>query len=283
MSRTGTTAAPLNYACDGGYITIIKTLIKMGVDINTQDHRKKTPLLIVSERWVLRRIHNDYITAKLLLDAGADPSLTDIEQNNALFTAAKCGHKGLLEIILQKQDRRATPHTRSPGGLTPLHAASQHRSCNNVKLLLDWGADIDARVQRGIRGPDKLSRLFHRATTGKTALMCAIISQDHRSIELLVRSGADINRQDDQGRTALHQAIKRDAHTTSVLLKAGAKLNTKDNKGKTPIDWAITDTAPEFRKKIPAVLLRLRREQISAVDRSRLEARITTYRVVNSK
>ena len=75
----------------------------MGVDINTQDHRKKTPLLIVSERWVLRRIHNDYITAKLLIDAGADPSLTDIEQNNALFTAARCGHNGLLHIILQKQ------------------------------------------------------------------------------------------------------------------------------------------------------------------------------------
>merc|ERR1712015_129676 len=36
--------SPLNYACDGGYITIIKTLIKMGVDIDTQDHRNKLQL-----------------------------------------------------------------------------------------------------------------------------------------------------------------------------------------------------------------------------------------------
>ena len=98
---------------------------------------------------------------------------------------------------------------------------------------------------------------------GKTALMWAAFLDDREEVvRVLLEAGAAPNKRDQLGRTALHQA------TTSVpiarlLLEAGADPSLRSNGGRTALDVceycaADEDDTPQFREKNAAVARLLR-------------------------
>ena len=59
------------------------------------------------------------------------------------------------------------------------------------------------------------------------------------AIELLLKSGAELEAQDRGGGTALHRAVySRHFQVARLLLDKGLQLDTADNSGKTALDWA---------------------------------------------
>jgi len=100
---------------------------------------------------------------------------------------------------------------------TPLHSAASNGCTKQLSLLLEYGAELDAK--------DKYMR---------TPLMCAIIDDNLKGAEILLRSGANINAQDEDGNTLLHHAAMYcSIENIKFLLDNGADTHTLNNKGQT--------------------------------------------------
>jgi len=81
---------------------------------------------------------------------------------------------------------------------------------------------------------------------GRTALIIAAMKGHGRTIEVLIRMGANLDKQDEDGMTALMHAVKfGEADKVVMLIDSGAKLNLEDAGGKT----ALIIAAMEGRTK----------------------------------
>ena len=75
----------------------------------------------------------------------------------------------------------------------------------------------------------------------KDAIVTAVLLGDFEAAELLVKRGADINAQDDIGRTAVMMAIEEDWAGTAwveFLIEHKADVNLLDNDGDSALDLA---------------------------------------------
>ncbi|MEJ2754135.1 MAG: ankyrin repeat domain-containing protein [Chloroflexota bacterium] len=89
---------------------------------------------------------------------------------------------------------------------------------------------------------------------GETPLIPAAARNLPEIVALLLVNGADIDHQDNLGRTALHYAafskyggISSPA-AAKLLIDHGAALDIEDNEGLTPLDIALPDVAELLRE-----------------------------------
>ncbi len=137
----------------------------------------------------------DQAKVRMLLDAGADPGLSDADNRQAAHHAAGSAK---IETLNQLKDRGSDLLAPAPGGRSLLHLAIYDtESFAKVKdrletssWLLDAGLDPDQ--------PDG---------SGITPLMLAALHARKGIVDLLIAAGADSNRKDKEGRTALYHAI----------------------------------------------------------------------------
>lgn len=105
------------------------------------------------------------------------------------------------------------------GGVTPLYHASRKGWGNIMELLLERGANIDAKSH------------------GETALLKVSKKgiNDAHLAQILLDYGADVNIQDSKGNTALYYAaINKNLKMIDLLLDNGADMSIKNKRGDTP-------------------------------------------------
>jgi hypothetical protein len=103
-----------------------------------------------------------------------------------------------------------------------LRQAARHERPNIAKLLIAYGAQVNARDEHG-----------------GTALSIAACGKSAETVKLLIENVANVNACDDTGRTPLMMAAAWGVpDTVDALLKAGADLSSKDNHRLTAFDWA---------------------------------------------
>ena len=86
-------------------------------------------------------------------------------------------------------------------GKTALMYAAQYGFADSVKILLDAGADINARTNKTYMGEMCFGDDFCMLNAERTALMYAVQEGNLEIARYLVEKGADINLQDSQGMT----------------------------------------------------------------------------------
>jgi uncharacterized protein len=149
---------------------------------------------------------NDIPGVTKLLDA--NPKLVDMQIGKAgtpLLYAASLGSTEMAQFLIS---RGAKVDIAGENRWTPLHFAAQRGDAKLALLLLSKGAKMKAWTS-----PDGFTPLIVAAGYGSKDV-----------VELLVTEGADVNEQDNQGRTALQFAAKIGRNDIALFLRAhGAK------------------------------------------------------------
>ncbi|XP_041374689.1 serine/threonine-protein phosphatase 6 regulatory ankyrin repeat subunit B-like [Gigantopelta aegis] len=178
-----------------------------------------------------------------LLDKGADPNVTDAEQNYPLHLAV-CDDE--LDTVAEKEvvTEKMNKHTGSPmevikrlvekgaklnvvdaSGNTPLHIAAHYSSVDVVRYLVEKGLQIDLPNGNG-------AMPIHLASAHNTSDVCLCI----------LNNGAVPNVTDAHSKSPLHFAVcNRDANVVVTLIHHGAKLDNVDEFGNTPLHIATKE------------------------------------------
>ena len=146
----------------------------------------------------------------------------------------------------------------------PVVKVAEPRGLEAVRLLIDAGAEVNARDDRGETALMNASQDWETgevirflleagaaidaaAGEGRTALMHAIDSGALEPARALIEAGADVNARDDAGRTPLMylDVYGEPPAMIDLLLEAGADVHAKDNEGKTVLMHARTKLSSE--------------------------------------
>ena len=136
---------------------------------------------------------NDTNIIDLLIALGQNVNAKDGGIGTPMHHAAIEGHEGLIKYLIEKGVK--INETNSIG-YTPLHYAAQVGNNEVVELLIGNGAKLDLRDSK-MDGP-----LYENAVGGNTPLMHAVYGYKKDTVELLLKSGAEVNLLYDMGFTA---------------------------------------------------------------------------------
>lgn len=106
-----------------------------------------------------------------------------------------------------------------------------------VMYLLDLGADVNLKGKRRFDIATPLHVAVHYSQFVFKANRDT--SYAEKILQELIKRGAFVSAQDENGKTPLHIAAKYNhLYAAKLLLKSGSKVMPKDKSGKTPLDYA---------------------------------------------
>jgi ankyrin repeat protein len=186
--------------------------------INTTDEFGRTPL-----HWACRGVHFEVV--KYLVENGADVSAVDVNGIVPLSSVASRAH---LEAVTFLIDNGARLNDRDKiSEFTALHYAALKGQAEVARLLVDRGADVEARD-------------IHESTP----LHVAVQAGQTAVVELLLNdtppgNPASVNVQDYDGYTPLQWACDIGNRDIAALLVAkGADMNARNTVGQTAFNLA---------------------------------------------
>jgi len=228
-----------------------RQLIEAGADVNKANRYGVLPLHLAIA-------NDDAPMVHLLLAAHADANSADSTGESCLMMAAGIGDADIVRALL---DRGAVADQRDPHyQQTALMFAARGGHTEVARLLLKHGVQVDAQTRTGevpkfrspasnagskgagiIRGgwPERGER--DPIPGAKTPLLYAARDGHLDTVQLLLSSGAKLEKADADGVTPLLMAILN-GHLSMAhfLIGKGANINVADWYGETPL-WATVD------------------------------------------
>jgi ankyrin repeat protein len=228
-------AFELFYAVIEGTVDDVRKRLAAGDDRNARSLDGRTPLVFALYG------APDLPKADLLFAAGARiGSWDDFGMQPIHWTTGNTSHddvRCLAWLLDCGADPSASVRTSTelqfhPVGWTPLHIAADRASLAAARLLLDRGANVNARAADG-------STALHVAAS----TFCIY----KRLIRMLVDAGADIDAADSAGRTPLHVLAAGKGRyrkgAIQLLRFRNASLSARDAGGLRPVD-VVPDGLP---------------------------------------
>jgi ankyrin repeat protein len=195
----------LNSAIYAEDVERVKSLIALGADVNAvwvHARSKEVPL-------ELAIFFNEAEIVKILVEAGADFNKED-SYGRAVLDCAK--NRDIMEYLISKGAKSKY------GDVTGmLHDAIQYDEIEKVQVLVELGADINAKCY------------------GISSLDLALSRNKIEIAKYLIEHGADVNAGTSTGWTHLHHVLSN-FEMVKMLVEAGADVNKIDKYGSLPLD-----------------------------------------------
>ena len=185
---------PLLYAARSGCADCVTAILAGGEDVDRPTPDGVTPLMIAIDNY-------EFDTAALLLDAGANPHLSDWWGRTALYVAVDMNTYVSREVL---GGLRGSGTDTIPGAT---HSA-RTTGMDIVERLLAADVDVNTQLNMHRVGRGGNSQRFNDdlLTTGAPPLLRAAITHDHAAMRLLLEHGAHIDLPNVMGVTPLMAA-----------------------------------------------------------------------------
>jgi ankyrin repeat protein len=198
-------------------VEMVRLLMSHGASVHSVDSYGRSLLYRAAA-------HGTEQVAMLLLDAGADPSASDMHGENVLSRSIWTRKISLSTIIAS----RFPSCVSQPDNLgnTPLHSAAQIGCVETASIILS-------------KGPNYI--VNHKNKLLESPLFLAVHRRHLPIISLLIKNGARVNDRDSRGDSLLHIAVRiQISAIVHALLSSGADPLARNALGLLPIDLCRT-------------------------------------------
>ncbi|MEM8733144.1 MAG: ankyrin repeat domain-containing protein [Planctomycetota bacterium] len=233
--------SPLMFAVRNGRAEVVRALIESGADVNEQMNPKRTGGR--HPRRGMSALHlaienGHYELGEELLKLGADPN------------DQRCGFTPLHNLTWV----RKPPRGDNVDGAPPPIGSGNMTSLQFIRVLVENGADVNARLKKGSSGRGKMS---HK---GATPFLFASRRDDIPMMKLLLELGADPTIPNVDNCTPLLVAAgigtlapgeeagteEEALEAVELLLSLGADINHVDDNGETAMHGATYKSLPRM-------------------------------------
>ena len=252
------TGPPLHQAVFEGNQEKVAELLNLGEDVNAMDGNGKTPLYLAVEQgnpdiaglllswnahlaaprgWKLLHVAaavGDVDMVTLLLDRGADVDPRGFGHWKPLRVAVEQDSPTIRSLLSYKDTGRGRACGEERAGWTPLHIAVAAGRTEMVGLLLNLGADIEAKTYNGCNTPLHVAIMASDSTDVASLLIDRGADIEARFGSMLLGMGLHIG-----PFTPLHVAIGLNhPEITMLLLDRGADTTISGGRLGTPCEIA---------------------------------------------
>jgi ankyrin repeat protein len=275
FAQDDSTKSNLLVAIRQGDPTVVRTLLKRGVDPNTRDGIGATALMHAAafgSRESLRVLLDggagvnassngggtaliwataDAEKIRLLLERGADARASTKDGTTALIAATRRGNLDVMRLLIA---RGAEPKSNGPERAELLRLAyGEHPETRD--LLASVGVDLKSLAQSGlpslagysVSNSTALETLLNVTADpnprGRFPILASAAFQGFPSTtRLLLERGADPNARGQRGVTPLMMAAGAthpDPGIVRLLIAKGADIAARDQSGRSALDWAL--------------------------------------------
>ncbi|KAK1463914.1 hypothetical protein CMEL01_12675 [Colletotrichum melonis] len=244
--RFGSKLCPLRRALNRQIPSLVTFIAIAGADLETRGDEGDTILITAIKYGYSEKV------VSLLCELGADVNAVDtLGCSPVHYAAMSAKDDDTLEVLIRaggEVDRRDL------GTRTPLIAAVQNYRFNAIEKFLEYGADLEARLQNGrtalhvaisMRSSPMTEFLsdqgayLDRRVNEHTALTYAISTACPDIAEVLIGAGADVNLPSSKGNFPLLAAASAgDLRTMKLLLSRGANFDATGSEGYLPMHMA---------------------------------------------
>jgi ankyrin repeat protein len=248
LLTAGLRAGEIHNAAAAGDLNKVRDLIEADSTLlESKGDMGNTPL--ISACFVPPSFIPQAAVANFLIDKGANINARNEWGGTPLYVAIN--DFDLMQRLIAKG---AEVNVKAFGSITPLHQAASRGNLKVTKLLIDHGADLNARstdgtalhqiINRSSKSYVEMAKLLLESGTklqefsfGNTELHLAAMKGLADLVPLLVKHGADVNAVNEYNHTALYYAAKHGhRRTADALIAAGAKGSAivEANYGRSP-------------------------------------------------
>ena len=212
--------SPLHFAAFYNRIVFARKIIAKGANLNQMNYLGATALTTAIEKG------HTLIVRILINSPGIDLSIVDKQGVSILHKAVSTGNAEILNFIIKNMNGKLSINCcTNYDNLTALHQAAYNGQLPMVKILVNAGADVNAKTN-----------------TNTTPLHLAAIKNHEKVIKYLIKSYANVDAQDNYQRTALHYAaIYGHLDASENLIEGSANYSISDYQQETPISISLKD------------------------------------------
>ncbi|KAK2813741.1 hypothetical protein FQN50_000139 [Emmonsiellopsis sp. PD_5] len=236
---------------------VVRMLLARGADVNARACNGSTPLHYAVYCPSLVRILLGYgadATAGISDDGTplhraiyhlpcGPPSFNCHREHRRVNTAIKSTIRVLLEhgAAVDERDK----------GTTALHLASRYLEMEVAQILLEFGANVNAR------GPDGWSPIQYALHASAGEFNSRALANARTISRMLIGFGANVNSKTEMGLAPLHQAAAYgDLELVRALIDHGAVVQERDVYGFSPLQYAVeglNGTLGKYARRFPYV------------------------------